>query len=95
MTIRKSSCTELRSTLNSDIDGDMCRTQTMLYELDFMPDAARRSSLEKQIIELCKEKRYQKLSHWQDTVMLKHELRKAEKELRTATLDLWMIRFLS
>jgi hypothetical protein len=55
----------------------------------------RRISLEQQIGELYKEKRQGELSHWQDTVMLKRELRKADKELRSASLDLWMMKFLS
>ena len=55
----------------------------------------RRIWLEKQVSELYKEKRQQELSQWQDTVKLKHERRKAEKELRSAMLDLWMIQFLS
>ena len=73
----------------------MCRTQTEIFKLDFMPDSIKRSSLENRIMDLCKEKRDHDLSHWKDAVELKRELRKTEKELRTAMLDLWMIRFLS
>ena len=88
---------KLKDALNSERDEDICKTQTALYELDSLANAdpARRSSLEKQLADLSQEKRRQELSHWQDTVMLKRELRKAEKELRSAILDLWMLRFLS
>jgi len=86
---------QLKEALECGIDEEMCRIQTNIYELDLMPDMVKRSSLEKQIMELRKEKRSQQLSRWQDTVRLKGELRKVEKELRSAMLDLWMIRFLS
>ncbi|MBI3336418.1 hypothetical protein HYZ98_02525 [Candidatus Peregrinibacteria bacterium] len=50
--------------------------------------------MERQIAELEKENRQQELLHWQDTVVLKRELREAEKELQNALLDGWMVRFL-
>jgi hypothetical protein len=89
---------KLKELLNSDIDQKLCWAQTKKYELDFwnvVTRARRRISLEQQVAELYKEKRQQELSHWQDTVMLKRELRMAEKELRMALLDLWMMKFVS
>jgi hypothetical protein len=81
--------------LTDDIDQDMCRIRTEIYQLEHDTDSAERLSLEKQILELLKEKRQQKVSEWQDKVDLKRELRKTKKEFRTAMLDLWMVRFLS
>ncbi len=90
----------LKKSLDSDIEQKVCDVQNIIYfmELDMcnrIDKSRRRSLLEQQIGELYKEKRQGELSHWQDTVMLKRELRKTEKELRSATLDLWMVRFLS
>lgn len=91
---------ELKNSLDAEIDQRLCQVQTMLHQLKpwdgiSKPEGRRVTSLEKQIGELYKEKREHRLSHWQDTVMLKRELRKAQKELRTAMLDMWMTRFLS
>lgn len=86
---------KLKNKLSFDIDQDVCDARTQLYRNDILPDASRQSMLEKQILELHKEKRQQQLAHWQDATKLKHERRKAEKELQSAMLDLWMIRFLS
>jgi len=87
----------LKHDLSEGIDEDICEARSALFELDSLAEVApgRRSSLEKQIMDLRKEKRNQELLLWQDTVMLKRDLRKAEKELRSAMLDLWMVRFLS
>ena len=92
--------TQLKKSLDSEIEQKVCDVQNIIYfmELDMcnrIDKSRRRSLLEQQIGELYKEKRQGKLSCWQDTVMLQRELRKAEKELRSATLDLWMVRFLS
>jgi len=88
---------KLKHELNSGIDEDICEAKSALFELDSLAEVApgRRSSLEKQIMDLSKEKRQQGLQHWQDTVKLKQERRRAEKELRSAMLDLWMVRFLT
>ncbi|MBD3181501.1 hypothetical protein GF312_04360 [Candidatus Poribacteria bacterium] len=86
---------KLKDELKSNIDYDMCRIQTEIYKLDIMPDMLKRTTLESRIMDLCKEKRDKELSFWQDKIELKKELRKIEKELRTAMLDLWIIRFLS
>jgi hypothetical protein len=91
---------KLKQSLNSEIDQRVCEVQNVIYglELDMgnqIDKSRRRISLEQQIGELYKEKRQGELSHWQDTVMLKRELRKADKELRSASLDLWMMKFLS
>ncbi len=86
---------KLKESLGSDIDEELCRTQTAIYQLELTSDMVKMSSLEKQISDLYKEKRQQEFSHWQDTVKLKHERRMTEKELRSAMLDLWMIQFLS
>ena len=90
----------LKSDLQSNIDDDLCQIQSTIYALEqdicgIIDKSKRRIWLEKQISELYKEKRQQDLLQWQDTVKLKHEKRIAEKELRSATLDLWMIQFLS
>lgn len=91
---------KLTQILDSELDERLCQVQSVIYwlELDMcnkIDKSRRRTSLENQIAQLYKEKRQGKLSHWQDTVKLKTELRKAEKELRSASLDLWMMRFLS
>ena len=91
---------KLKADLQSNIDEDLCQIQSTIYALEqdmggVIDKSKRRIWLEKQISELYKERRHQELSQWQDTVKLKHERRKAEKELRSAMLDLWMIRFLS
>ncbi len=88
---------KLKDSLSSDIDNNICQTKTAIYELHSMADTdpARRSSLEKQLAELYQEKRRQELSLWQDSTNLKEDFRKVEKELRSAMLDLWMLRFLS
>jgi len=90
----------LKRSLDSEIEQKVCDVQNIIYfmELDMcnrIDKSRRRSLLEQQIGELYKEKRQGELSCWQDTVMLQRELRKAEKELRSSTLDLWMVRFLS
>jgi len=90
----------LKESLDSEIDQRVCEVHTVIYDLELdmgglIDKSRRRISLEQQIGELYKEKRQGELSNWQDTVMLKRELRKAEKELRSATLDLWMLKFLS
>ena len=90
----------LKKSLDSDIEQKVCDVQNIIYfmELDMcnrIDKSRRRSLLEQQIGELYKEKRQGELSCWQDTVMLQRELRKAEKELRSSMLDLWMVRFLS
>jgi len=92
----------LKECLNADIDERTCQILTKLYRLghyDENPWAntsnARRISLEQQITELYKERRQQELGHWQDSVMLKKELRNMEKELLSALRDLWMVRFIS
>lgn len=90
----------LKQSLDTEIDLRVCEVQTVIYHLELdmgekIDKSRRRISLEQQIGELYKEKRQGELSNWQDTVMLKRELRKAEKELRSATLDLWMLKFLS
>ena len=91
---------KLKADLQSNIDDDLCQIQSTIYALEedmcgVIDKGRRRTWLEKQISELYKERRQQDLLQWQDTVKLKHEKRIAEKELRSATLDLWMIRFLS
>ena len=91
---------KLRSALQSNIDHNLCQIQSTIYALEqdmcgVIDKDRRRTWLEKQISELYKERRQQDLSQWQDTVKLKHERRAAEKELRSAMLDLWMIQFLS
>jgi len=91
---------ELKSALQSNIDNNLCQIQSTIYALEedmcgVIDKGRRRTWLEKQISELYKERRQQDLLQWQDTVKLKHERRKAEKELRSAMLDLWMIQFLS
>ena len=90
----------LRVDLQANIDDDLCQIQNTIYALEqdmcgVVDKSKRRIWLEKQISELYKERRQQDLSQWQDTVKLKHERRIAEKELRSATLDLWMTQFLS
>ena len=90
----------LKDDLNSTIDDELCEIQSTIYALELdmcgvIDKSNRRISLEQQICALYKEKRQHKLSHWQDTAKLKHERRKVEKELRSAMLDLWMVRFLS
>ena len=90
----------LRVDLQANIDDDLCQIQNTIYALEqdmcgVVDKSKRRIWLEKQISELYKERRQQDLSQWQDTVKLKHEKRIAEKELRSATLDMWMIQFLS
>lgn len=78
---------KLKEFLNSDIDEKLCHNLTKIYELEFwnIPTRARRRiSLEQQVAELYKEKRQHEVLHWQDTVMLKRELRNAERELRMA-----------
>ena len=91
---------QLKDALQSNIDDNLCQIQNTIYALEqdmcgVIDKGRRRTWLEKQISELYKERRQQDLSQWQDTVKLKHERRMAEKELRSAMLDLWMIRFLS
>ena len=83
----------LTETLKSDIDENMCQARSELYGLELTD--TKRNSLDKLIMDLYKDKRQQEHSHWQDAVELKQELRKAQKELRIAMLDLWMIQFLS
>ena len=90
----------LKADLQSNIDDDLCQIQNTIYALEqdmcgVIDKGRRRTWLEKQISELYKERRQQDLLQWQDTVKLKHERRNAEKELRSAMLDLWMIQFLS
>ncbi|MFC1713553.1 hypothetical protein ACFL6S_07795 [Candidatus Poribacteria bacterium] len=90
----------LKADLQSNIDDDLCQIQSTIYALEqdmcgVIDKSKRRIWLEKEISELYKERRQHDLSQWQDTVKLKHEKRMAEKELRSATLDLWMIQFLS
>lgn len=87
---------KLRDSMKSGIDENLCVVQSQLYGLDALANVSpeRKSSLEGQIMELYKERRRQELLHFQDTVALKQELRNLEKELRTATLDLWMLQFL-
>jgi len=90
----------LKRSLDSEIEQKVCDVKNIIYfmELDMcnrIDKSRRRSLLEQQIGELYREKRQGELSCWQDTVILQRELRKAEKELRSATLDLWMVRFLS
>ena len=90
----------LKADLQSNIDDNLCQIQSTIYALEqdmcgVIDKGKRRTWLEKQISELYRERRQQELSQWQDTVKLKHERRKAEKELRSVMLDLWMIRFLS
>ena len=90
----------LKADLQANIDDDLCQIQSTIYALEqdmcgVIDKGRRRTWLEKQISELYKERRQQDLLQWQDTVKLKHEKRIAEKELRSATLDLWMIQFLS
>ncbi len=91
---------KLKDDLQSNIDDDLCQIQSTIYALEqdmcgIIDKSKRRIWLEKQISELYRERRQQELSQWQDTVKLKHEKREAEKELRSAMLDLWMVRFLS
>ncbi len=88
---------ELLDSMKSGIDANLCAAQSELYGLDALANGPpeRRSSLERQIMDLHRERRSQEALHFQDAVTLKRELRKAEKELRTATLDLWMLKFLS
>ena len=91
---------KLKANLQSNIDDDLCQIQSTIYALEedmcgVIDKGRRRTWLEKQISELYKERRQQDLLQWQDTVKLKHEKRIAGKELRSATLDLWMIQFLS
>ena len=91
---------KLKTDLQSNIDDDLCQIQSTIYTLEqdmcgVIDKSKRRIWLEKQISELYKERRQQDLLQWQDTVKLKHEKRIAEKELRSAMLDLWMIQFLS
>lgn len=85
--------TTLARNIQSQIDDNIINTVNLQNEL--ISDPNLRTSLENQINNLHKEKRQQELSHWRDTVELERDLRKAEKELRTALLDLWMVRFLS
>lgn len=91
----------LKETLNSDIDETLCQTKAALYELSSLGtiadnlNSSRKSSLETLLATLHKEKRHQKLLHWQDTVMLERELRDMEKEMLSAQRDLWMVRFVS
>lgn len=87
---------KLRDTMNAEINGNMCRVQNVIYDLDSLPDLNPNTKvpLEGKIMDLFKEKRHLELSHFQDIVMLKRELRRTEKELRCAMIDLWMLRFL-
>jgi len=88
---------KLRYELQAEIENNTGRIQNLLFELDSMDNVnqTERCSLEGTIVGLSKERRNLELSHFEHTVMLKRDLRKAERELRTAMLDLWMIRFLS
>jgi len=90
----------LKQTLTIDIEEKLRKVKNIIYELELdmcnrIDKSRRRTSLEKQISELYKEKRQQELLHWQDTVMLKKELRNAEKELLDAMADVLVSRFLS
>ena len=90
----------LKQSLDSEIDERVCQVENVinLIELDMcnqIDKSRRRTLLEKQIGDLYKEKRQEQLAYWTDNVMLKRELRKAEKEERNAVLDLWMMKFLS
>jgi len=88
---------QLKDALNLGIDEQMCRTQTEIFQLDFWQPSGRgerRIVLEKQIADLEKEKRHHELTHWQDTGTLKQELRQSQKELNSAWLDLWLVKFL-
>lgn len=90
---------KLKQSIDSEIDERVCEVQNVIYLLEFdlcnrVDRSRRRTMLERQIADLYKEKRQEKLSHWTDTVMLQRELRKAEKEERNAVLDLWMLQFI-
>lgn len=82
----------LKDALNSEIDEDISRIRDTLFNVEGIPA---KSALERQVTDLTKEKRSHELAHWQDTLCLSKELRLAVKELRTAMLDLWMLRFLT
>ena len=91
---------KLKQSLDTEIDERVCQVENVinLIELDMcnkIDKSRRRTLLEKQIADLYKEKRQEQLAYWTDNVMLKRELRKAEKEERNAVLDLWMLKFLS
>jgi len=67
---------ELKQSLDSEIDERVCQVRNIIYliELDIcnkIDKSRRRTLLEKQIADLYKEKRQEKLSHWIDTVMWK------------------------
>ena len=73
----------------SRIDQDMCRTQTLIYELDTMPPSpGLKVSLESQLMHLSQERRQQEHSHWTDTANMTQALLRAERELRE---ELWAI----
>lgn len=85
--------TELRNDFQQEICKEHVRIQNLLYELENKGKDI--SSLELRLADLSQEERQQQLSHWRDTVELKRERRNTEKELRSAILDFWLIRFLS
>ena len=85
--------TELRNNHQLEISKQHVRIQNLLF--DFENKGKDISSLEVSLANLSQEQRQQELSHWRDTAELMRELKKSEKELRSAILDLWMIQFLS
>ena len=87
---------ELKNALNADIEQNLAATKEALYEeLNLMASTERRSSLERLIAQQQREKRDRETEFWSDKFSAKLEQIKAEKELRNALLDLWMVRFLS
>lgn len=87
--------TGLRDEFQREISEKMLRIQNLLYEKENIRDKNAVISLEGLLIELSKEKRSQDLSHWKDAVELSHVLRKLEKELYSALLDLLITRSLA
>ena len=88
---------DLKDKLSYGIDLDICEIRTAVYDLEasVKQDQQDKNPLERQIVELRMEKRRLELSSWQDMITLNRELREAEKELRSALLDLWMLNFVS
>jgi len=74
-----------------EIDENLCRAQSKAYQ--FEPDHPAVNNLEQMIISLHKESRSLELARRRDIVDLRRELRQTEKELTTASMEWWMVRF--
>ncbi len=86
----------LNENLQSKTDDCICNTVNLLFEQESLYRSnPNKCSLSQQLNDLYRAQRQEDLVFWRDRKEIRREIHQAEKQLQSAMIDLWMLRFLS